>query len=240
MVYKYVAKRSKSIEISEVLHENLALSIKNNINKEKQKLTKNRLNFCRVITHRQYKDFFNEPPYITPKIKVYELKEKVGYVRNGYENILKNTFILSTKKVNSMKLLHDIHNMDNIIYICERFKHITKNRIILPDNAFTYTIEDNKFYKYTKKHLRPDSIIISDDGSTIFFIETDMGKEEYKTLKTKDLNYEIFIRDLIKQGLFSNYKVFFFSSQKRIDNIIQKDVFHRLSLGWLIEFVSQN
>ncbi len=236
-VYKY--KRPKKIILEELPASSLSIVKKNNIIKEKELKTCQRIDYMGILTYDQYDSLYWEKAYLTKKIKYYIYKWKNWYVRNNYEDTIKDRLILSRKKISELKILHDIKNVDNIIYMKNKYKEIFKNNLFMWDNIFQYEIIDERIYKYTKKSLRPDGVLISDDGRTIYFIETDMGKEEYKTLKNKDLHYKILIKDLIKSDIFDNYKICFFSSELRINNIVEKNIFEFLNLSNLIEYVIQ-
>lgn len=237
--YVYTYKRPKKIILEELSPSSLSIVKKNNILKDKESITCNRIDYLWIMTYDQYESLYSEKAYLTKKIKYYIYKWKNWYVRNWYEETLKDRLILSRNKISELKILHDIKNIDNIIYMKNKYKDIFKENIFMWDNVFQYEIIDERIYKYTKKSLRPDWILISDDWKTIYFIETDMGKEEYKTLKNKDLHYKILIKELIKEDIFENFKVCFFSSELRVHNIVDKNVFEFLNLSNLIEYVIQ-
>ena len=230
--YNLNRNRTPQINIVESLPEEVP-QYRNSANK--LKIMKRYLDLYGPLSFLQFKNLTWLWPYIWKQFKYFWLNKITNNIpKNTMSDILSRKYIYSGKPFSKFKFLHYTINIDNLIKV--RDKYQIKNSCILSEDKLIYVMPDMRYKWLISKKIRPDWILFTDDTKWIIFIETDLWTESSKILKEKDRLYIQLIQELKNDKLFTKFKVIFFWSKRRINNVKVR-AFPNLTGLNLIEFI---
>lgn len=190
-----------------------------------QRMARMRVDRTGVLSTRQYQFIWGEQAAIGKYIRTLvpvAIHSKLHRSKNrkGILNIEKlpqfyslfRSDMLYGKSPELHRLLHDLTNVNGVFYLSHKLK-------IKPSEAF-YDGETSIMVPSPKKYhgcelLHPDAVIAKADQ--IVFLETDMGTEDFATLRGKaDLYKKLFESGMLQQMGYQKISVVMYSYSKRL------------------------
>lgn len=199
--------------------------------KEREKITINRLKRTWPITEEHYEGIFEEKMILSKGIKAFEIQEVLSTLQKRCKNFCsfeRGRFFYHRSKASHKNLYHNYTVFEKI---CEYKKKYWINLSwIFFDGEIQFQTNS-----YTREFIKPDATLI-DKNKNIYFLEIDMGNEPYQTLREKDKNYSIIIPRLIVSKKYDSINVLFFTKGSRIINLKRNNVFAHLDEKRWISF----
>lgn len=201
---------------------------KDKVDKEKQRITIERIKRTGTISILQYMKLWWELPYLTEKIWSFNIKE----VRNEYKysmfkhyKTMKESTFIFYKKDYSNTLLHQYTNINWILKFRKIFDIQMSNIYFDREIKFQYYPHPENVNK--NEYICPDGVMIK--GSTMFLFETDLGTEARRELWEKSYAYMRYLSEEwqyeFKWKKLKSIYVIFHASSNRITKMKMRSYF---------------